>query len=270
MNRGARKVSIFADTSDRRIFVGLLGRFATKYKIKILAWCLMPNHYHLEPDADGTSLCGMMRDLDGNYARSFNERHNTSGCLFQGPFKSMLLQDSEGLACVSRYIHLNPVDMGQDPRSYHWSSCSNYLGHVPAPPWMDIGPVMKAMGSLRRSGAESYAEYFEEGLRRPRRKKSDNPHSDFQFEWIRHLEEKCIERLLGKESLLGRIRIQSLVCYLAFRIHHIAADTIAAYFGYTSSEAVRVLCHRLQKRIESDPDFAEAVETANVSATQNR
>ena len=79
-NRGARKVSIFADQADRRIFVSLLGRFATKYEIGVLAWCLMPNHYHLEADTDGPRLCGMMRDLDGNYARSFNERHDTSGC----------------------------------------------------------------------------------------------------------------------------------------------------------------------------------------------
>src|SRR5205085_8010509 len=113
MNRGARKVSIFADQTDRNTFRNLLGCFAEKHSVKILAWCLMPNHYHLQPDYEGTPLSLMMRDLNRTYARRFNERHGTTGCLFQGPFKSMLIRDLDGLAYVNRYIHLNLVDLGQ-------------------------------------------------------------------------------------------------------------------------------------------------------------
>src|SRR6185503_17539781 len=100
-----------------KIFRGLLGRFAQDYSVKILAWCLMPNHYHLQPDSEGTPLSHMMRDLDATYARSFNARHGTVGCLFQGPFKSIHIRDSEGLTYVNRYIHLNPVDIHQAPGS---------------------------------------------------------------------------------------------------------------------------------------------------------
>ncbi|RPH40573.1 MAG: hypothetical protein EHM91_10960, partial [Planctomycetota bacterium] len=121
MNRGARKVSIFADEDDRAIFRGLMARFADRYSVKILGWCLMPNHYHIQPECEGTPLTQMMRDLDGTYARVFNGRHGTTGCLFQGPFKSMLIRDREGLAYVNSYIHLNPLDNGQSQASYRRS-----------------------------------------------------------------------------------------------------------------------------------------------------
>lgn len=65
MNRGARKISIFADNDDRRLFVHLMAQFALKHEIKIIAWSLMPNHYHMEPESEGTPLCRMMHDLDG-------------------------------------------------------------------------------------------------------------------------------------------------------------------------------------------------------------
>ncbi len=103
----------------------------------------MSNHYHMEPDCEGTRLSEMMHDLDGTYAKAFNERHGLVGCLFQGPFKSMAICDDEGLAYVSRYIHRNPVAAGFRPEEYSWSSCRSYLGLEPTPPWLDPRPVLE-------------------------------------------------------------------------------------------------------------------------------
>jgi REP element-mobilizing transposase RayT len=267
MNRGARKVSIFADEVDRRIFVSMLGSFATKYEVGILAWCLMPNHYHLEPDTDGRRLCAMMRDLDGNYARSFNERHDTSGCLFQGPFKSILIEDLAGVAHVSRYIHLNPIDLGEPPVTYRWSSCSSYLGHTEAPPWVDLDPVFLAIRNEDCGDVENYRRYLQEGLDRPRKPRKD-PMTDFNVEWVRFLEQKCVERLAGKEHLLGRVTLQSLVCYVAQRTHRVPADIVADYFGYSSASNARKAAARVHKRAEEDPFLAAAIQSVLISATQ--
>lgn len=273
MNRGARKVSIFADQDDRKLFRGLLGRFAEKHAVKILAWCLMPNHYHLQPDCEGTPLSLMMRDLDRTYARAFNERHGTTGCLFQGPFKSMVLQDADGLAYVNRYIHLNPVDIGQPPDHYRWSSCGSYLGVEPVPSWMDLDPVMKMIHTPDRSDAESYAYYLSEGLARKKRrpkKKLKNEIGDFYHDWILHLEEKCIERLIGREDSLGKVSLTTLVCWLAHRVYDIPAQIVASFYGYASSATVRANCSRLNERLEQDLEFREALESATILTTLKR
>jgi len=269
MNRGARKVSIFADEADRRIFVAMLGHYAMKYEVGILAWCLMPNHYHLEPDTDGRRLCPMMRDLDGNYARSFNERHHTSGCLFQGPFKSVLIEDPVGIAHVSRYIHLNPVDLGEAPDGYRWSSCASYLGSVDAPSWLDLDPVTTILRNEDLGDVDNYRRYLQEGMERPRRPGKD-PLTDFSVEWIRFLEQKCIESLTGLEALLGAATMQSLVCYLAHRVHRVGADLVASYFGYRGAAAVRTVCWRFQRRLEEDPELQRALRRVDIPASQKR
>jgi REP element-mobilizing transposase RayT len=268
MNRGARKVIIFADETDRRIFVSLLGRFATKYEVPIMAWCLMPNHYHLESDTDGARLCPMMRDLDGNYARSFNERHKTSGCLFQGPFKSILIEDPVGIAHVSRYIHLNPADLREAPAAYRWSSCADYVGLREAPPWLDLAPVTQAIRNEDCGDVENYSRYLEEGLARPRPAKKTDPLSEFSVEWVRFREERCIEKLAGKELHLGHLSIQSLVCYVAHRVHRVPAEFIAEYFGYSRPAVVRRAASRVQDRADEDLHFREFLRTDIISATQ--
>ena len=93
MNRGARKANIFASDDDRQHFVDLLGRSCLKNGVKLSSWCLMSNHYHSEPDAEGSPLSRVMHDVDGGYARYFNEKSGLNGCLFQGRFKCMSIDD---------------------------------------------------------------------------------------------------------------------------------------------------------------------------------
>jgi REP element-mobilizing transposase RayT len=260
MNRGARKVSIFAGEADRQIFVGLMGRFALKYGVKIVSWCLMPNHFHLEPDTEGTPLYKMMRDLDGNYARAFNDRHQTTGCLFQGPFKSMAIDDAEGLAYVSRYIHRNPVDLRESPESYRWSSCRSYLGLAPVPEWLDPDPVLKVIREAEMSDSEAYLRYLQAAP--PKRRPTSsllNPTEDFYQEWIRYLEEKCSEKLMGQEGILGRTALSTIVIWAAIRIHGVPGKELAAYFGQSTS-AVYVVSSRFQKRLEDDPGLEKALQ----------
>jgi REP element-mobilizing transposase RayT len=259
MNRGARKVSIFADEDDRAIFRGLMAKFAERYSVKILGWCLMPNHYHLQPDCEGTPLTLMMRDLDGTYARVFNGRHDTTGCLFQGPFKSMLIRDREGLAYVNRYIHLNPLDLGQSPAAYRWSSCVAYLGLQPVPAWMDLEPVLQQLRTPGLTDAEAYDLYMSQRRRRRKVKRRQDPVGDFYTEWIRHLEERCIEKTIGQDEILGHCSVPTLVAWLAQRAYGVPAETIAQFFGQTPG-AVRAASVRVQERMSEDPKLADFLE----------
>ena len=261
MNRGARKVSIFASEADRQIFVGLLGRFANKYEVRIVSWCLMPNHFHLESDAEGTPLYQMMRDLDGNHARAFNERHETTGCLFQGPFKSMAIDDPRGLAYVSRYIHRNPIDLGIAPEMYRWSSCRSYLGLEPTPDWLNPSPVMAWVRQEGMSDGEAYLRYLQSAP--PMRKKRagvQDEAQNFYEEWIRYLEEKCSEKLLGYEAVLQGMAFSTIVTWVASRIYGVPGAAIAAYFGYANAKSVHSITWRLEKRMTENPELADALE----------
>ena len=103
-----------------------------KPMISILAYCLMPNHFHflLKPTTD-TAVSAFMRNLQNSYSKYFNTKHKRSGSLFQSMFKAVRIETEEQLIHVSRYIHLNPVSSSvihiKDLERYPWSSFNAYL-----------------------------------------------------------------------------------------------------------------------------------------------
>ncbi len=271
MNRGARKVAIFADDQDRALFVKLLGLFALKHEVKVISWCLMPNHYHVEPESEGTPLSRMMHDLDGTYAHAYNERHDTTGCLFQGPYKSFSVRDAGGLAYVSRYIHANSRDLKIRPQDYPWSSCRSYLGLEPTPRWLDPSPVLDLWSNRGDSPAACYRKYLEAVP--PKRRISTRrgeEGDDFYLEFLRHVEERCSEWMVILGDLMGRITLQTFLCWVATRVYKIAPRWVAEFYGYESGETVRSIAGRFQKRMEDSPELWEAVETVTKTATLKR
>lgn len=103
-----------------------------KPMISILAYCLMPNHFHflLKPTTD-TAISAFMRNLQNSYSKYFNTKHNRSGSLFQSMFKAVRIESEEQLIHVSRYIHLNPASSSviriENLERYPWSSFNAYL-----------------------------------------------------------------------------------------------------------------------------------------------
>ena len=270
-DRGARKVSIFAGDEDRGLFVDLFGKFALKYEVRITSWCLMPNHYHVEPDGEGTPLCRLMHDLNGTYSKIYNQRHGMTGCLFQGPFRTTSIGDAAGLAYVSRYIHTNPAPLHVAPEEYRWSSCRAYLGLDPCPPWLDPSPVLSLMGDDRVSQQRAYLAYLKAAPPRRRKlRRSFDPMEDFYREYVRHLEEKCSEAMVEVGEVLGRVTLRTLVCWLAHHARGIPAAPIAQFFGYQGEETVRTLVSRFQSRLEGDPALLRAVQTVNEIAARFR
>lgn len=99
---------------------------------QLLAYCLMPNHFHLlllqkEPSP---TLSDFLKKISIAYAMYFQHQYHHSGALFQGKFKSAQVYPDDGLLYVSKYIHLNPKEMeGSDLSDYPWSSIKNYLNN---------------------------------------------------------------------------------------------------------------------------------------------
>jgi len=160
--RGNNRQPCFSDNLDYRLYLKLLARSCQKHYCRLHAYALMGNHVHLllTPDIeDGVSL--MVRDLGRDYVLRFNKRHERTGTLWEGRFRSSLIDSDRYMLACYRYIELNPVraQMVKDPANYPWSSFrANGLGHsqemiTPHPTWLALG----ANDSVRR---HSYLELF--------------------------------------------------------------------------------------------------------------
>lgn len=135
-NRGNNKQNIFRDAKDHRIFLLKLNYSIEEHGIKIHAFCLMPNHYHLLLQTSDINISKTMHKFLTNYSKYYNHRYNFSGHLFQGRYKSILVEKDSYLLEVSRYIHLNPVDakLVTRPEQYLYSSLKYYIDPKLNPP----------------------------------------------------------------------------------------------------------------------------------------
>ncbi len=127
--RGVSRCIIFEDDADRRCFLDDLEKLARAASARVLAWCLMSNHYHILIELALPELSQMMKALNSSYAGFFNTKYDRVGHLFQGRFKSEPVDSDEYLLTVVRYIHQNPERAEISPtETYAWSSYKDYLG----------------------------------------------------------------------------------------------------------------------------------------------
>jgi REP element-mobilizing transposase RayT len=109
MNRGNRREDIFVTDKDRKVFLDGLADSCETYSIKLIAYVLMSNHFHLIVQTPKANLSEFMRHFLVTYTVRFNRRNGRAGHVFQGRFKSLLVEEDEYLLPLSRYIHLNPI-----------------------------------------------------------------------------------------------------------------------------------------------------------------
>lgn len=125
MTRGNQKQNVFLQEDDFEKYLGLLTHYRRKYKFRLYAWCLMPNHVHLIIDVTKPGeLAKIMQGLNLAYTKWFNKKYKKVGHLWQGRFKSVAIQkDKYALDCIN-YIEANPVraKIRQSILEYPWSS----------------------------------------------------------------------------------------------------------------------------------------------------
>ena len=130
MARGNYRQNIVKDDEDFKVFLVLMQDAKTKYGFKLHAYCLMTNHYHLLLETEQTEIWKIMKRINQIYAAYYNEKYRLTGHLFQGRYKSCLVENDSYFLQTSRYIHLNPVKAKMVPRAeaYPWSSYSTLIG----------------------------------------------------------------------------------------------------------------------------------------------
>jgi REP element-mobilizing transposase RayT len=171
--RGNERKNIFADGRDRSIFLDRLKASSGIYQVQVHAYVLMSNHFHMIVETPKGNLSEFMRHFNISYTAAFNRRHNRVGHLYQGRFKSILIDADNYLLELSRYVHLNPVrlasykrrdgrETSKDLERYPWSSLGGYLSAAQKQFWMTYDTVLGYVGGSRRK----YREFVIEGIRR--------------------------------------------------------------------------------------------------------
>jgi len=129
-NRGNNHQTIFFERENYLYFLRLVRQHLTSNGVDVVAYCLMPNHYHFLVYLRDETLSNAMKSLSLSYTKAINQRFNRVGVLFQGRFQSIHVDRTDYLVNLSRYIHLNPVKAGlvQQAGEWEFSSYLEYSG----------------------------------------------------------------------------------------------------------------------------------------------
>lgn len=200
--RGNARENIFRTETDRVRFLELLERSAPRFGGAVFCFVLMTNHFHLLVQTARPNLSSWMQWLSVSYSVNFNRRYHRSGHLFQGRYKSFLVDTGDYLLGLSRYIHLNPVrgrsigrgtprERRERLRQFKWSSYRGYAGLIAQFPFIEESTILDGLTGRSEAGRKQYRRFVEEGLVR----EIENP-----FEAIKW------QAALGRETFLRKVR----------------------------------------------------------------
>jgi len=139
MNRGRRGDEVFREDKDYIAFIDLLREIVEDYNVKVSAYCLMSNHYHLLVQTPDSNISRAMRHLNGVYTQRYNRIHHFDGQLFRGRYKAILVDAESYLLELVRYIHRNPLEAGlvDNLQEYKWSSHKGYISKGKKWDWLN-------------------------------------------------------------------------------------------------------------------------------------
>lgn len=166
--RGNERKAIFRDDKDKQEFIRILSNSLHVYTVKLYSYVFMENHFHLLVETPLGNLGEFMRHFNVSYTGFYNRKYKRSGHLYQGRYKSILVDKDEYLSVLSRYIHLNPVriksmrtktveDKFRYLQDYPWSSFNGYLGKR-RNNLVHYGAVLSEYGGDTARGRRSYKE----------------------------------------------------------------------------------------------------------------
>lgn len=165
INRGNYRKHIFSDDGARQSFVKTLYEAVEKNQWELLSYVVMSNHYHLLIHTPYGNLARGMQWLQSTYANRFNRYHRSCGHLFQGRYKSLIIEPGEAIGSVADYIHLNPTRAGlvtvEKLRDYKWSSFAE-LWKKKRPGQLHIGGLL--LKDLRLSDNHAGRRKYHERL----------------------------------------------------------------------------------------------------------
>ncbi|MCK4244138.1 MAG: transposase, partial [Candidatus Omnitrophica bacterium] len=166
ISRGNETREIFIDKRDRGKFLQCLKEIILRYNVKIHTYCLMDNHYHLIMETPHGNIVDAMHYLNSSYTVYFNSLHKRIGHLFQGRYKSLLVEKDPYLPALSRYIHLNPVrkNLVKNPQDYPWSSYRYFITPINTPDFLCTDFILSVFSEDLEKARHLYREFVEDHI----------------------------------------------------------------------------------------------------------
>ena len=174
-SRGNERSDIFRDGGDKQKFLKKLEELVEVHHVRVYAYVVMTNHYHLLVETPRGNISRFMQQLNTSYTMYYNVKHDRVGHVFSGRYKAKVVCGDEYLLALTRYIHLNPVKVGrmkgcsvaekeQCLRAYRWSSHRGYAGLGQPEKWVDQVPLGEIAGRYAADRREGYRLLVERGL----------------------------------------------------------------------------------------------------------
>jgi len=194
MNRGRRGEEIFSCAGDYRAFVDLLQESCRMWQVRIAAYCLMGNHYHLLLQTPQANLSRCMRHINGIYTQRYNRLYRSDGQLFRGRYKAIVVDADNYLLELVRYIHRNPVRAGivKQAAQYKWSSHKGYIsGSKKEWNWLYKDLVLEMLDVNKTRQISAYKRFISD----------EDSHEIEQF-----FNKKNLPSILGTDAFVDKIK----------------------------------------------------------------
>ncbi|MFH1664781.1 MAG: transposase [Candidatus Omnitrophota bacterium] len=155
-SRGDDRKKIYISEFDHEKFLEYVLRAKKRFKFHLYAYVLMSNHYHLLIETLQANLSKIMHFINGSYTTYYNIKRKKAGHLFQGRYKSIIVDKDSYFLELTKYIHLNPVKAGivKLPEEYKWSSYNGYIGKI-----KDKYIDKEAIEKITYSGLKRYKDF---------------------------------------------------------------------------------------------------------------
>jgi putative transposase len=280
VQRGNEKREIFTSDSERERFLSYLEALTIRYHVKIHTYCLMNNHYHLLIETPEANLIKAMHTLNTSYSTYFNKRKERSGHLFQGRYKSILVQADEYLHHLSRYIHLNPVraNLVKYPEDYIWSSYRFFISKGKIPAWLTTDFILCCFDKDAQKAKALYKDFVLVEIEKRPAVISDNIKAGFILgnddfvEWVketfiehRHEDEEIpvlrqLKTRIAPEEIKEKVEeeikdkklARKLGIYLSRKYTGKKLKEIAHIYGKIGDTGISQVCCRVEKAIKEN------------------
>jgi len=307
MNRGRRGEEIFTGENDYTAFINLLKELVEDYNVKITAYSLMSNHYHLLVQTPDANISRSMRHLNGVYTQRFNRNNNCDGQLFRGRYKSILVEGDSYLLELVRYIHRNPLEAGlvENLQKYIWSSHKGYLSSARKWDWLNKDYILLFFGKNKVESIRKYRQFISKdtpeeinqilgGRKLPSvigsksfvdkikevfftdKSHEEVPESRFLAPVVdRIIEEVCRLYNVNKQDLLSSRRgyfnePRNVAIYLIRRLRGETLKGIGEAFGIKKNSTVSSVVERLNREIRKNKNINKRIETLKDTLTKSQ
>ena len=249
--RGVDRGRIFFADADRKEFGRLLGDIHQRFGLRVLAYCLMDNHYHLVMHAPNGGLSTGMQHLGGTFARHVNERVGRDGHLFGARFFSRLITTDAYLLTAIRYVERNSLDLPgvTSPDQHRWSSYRANAGLKNGPAWLDSLAVRSYFDSTSR-----YRRFIEDHPPRSLTREIEMPLLD-------HFVDLAIV-LHRPDSITPQHLDRTVKLSLVERVSSTDRERILEHLGLEDRDSVAHALRHAAVRLERHPQIGPVVDAA--------